>query len=200
MFIQHIIGLFIDPVRQWQIIRQEHLGLKRYYAAHVFLLAAIPAVSGYIGTTRIGWQIGAGEPIRLTSETALSIAVIYYLVLLVAVFTIGKLIQALGKAYDVDKPLPLCVALAAYSATPLFLIGVMELYPLLWLNFLLGLPALAYSVYLLYSGLPIMMEISKERGFLYSTAILGVGLIALVALLAATALFWGMGLQPEFTY
>ncbi len=65
---------------------------------------------------------------------------------------------------------------------------------------LIGLPALAYSVYLLYSGLPTLMEIPTERGFLYASAVLAVGLVALVSLLAMTALLWGMGLQPVFTY
>lgn len=196
---KHIIGLFRDPVQQWHRIRDIHSGEDSYYAPHVFLLAAIPAISGYIGTAHVGWQIGAGAPIKLTSETAIVIAIVYYLVLLTGVFTIGWVIHLMGKAYDVARPLPLCVALAAYSATPLFLIGIMEIYPVLWLNMVLGLPALAYTVYLLYTGLPIMLEISKDRGFMYSTAILGVGLISLVALLTITALLWGMGLQPIFT-
>jgi hypothetical protein len=148
----------------------------------------------------IGIHLGVGDPIRITGDSAFAIAVIYYLALLVGVFSIGWVIHLLGKAYEVVKPIPLCIALAAYTATPLFLIGLMQVYPVLWLNMLLGLPALAYTVYLLYSGLPIMMEIPTERGFLYSSAVLAVGLVALVSMLAMTALLWGMGLQPVFTY
>jgi hypothetical protein len=52
----------------------------------------------------------------------------------------------------------------------------------IWLNFVLGLPALAYMVYLLYTGVPVMMEIFEERGFLFSSAVLAVtsnyGLVA----------------------
>ena len=199
MFIQHIVGLFTDPMRQWEKIREQQKSSDGGSVAHIFLLAAIPAVSGYIGTTQVGWRIGVGEPILITGDSAFAIAIIYYLALLVGVFSIGWVIHLLGKAYEVEKPLSLCIALAAYAATPLFLIGLMEVYPVLWLNMLLGLPALAYTVYLLYSGLPIMMEIPAERGFLYSSAVLAVGLIALVALLAMTALLWGMGLQPVFT-
>ena len=199
MFIQHIIGLFTDPTRQWEKIREQQQDSAKSGVGHVFLLAAIPAISGYFGTTQVGWRIGVGEPIRITGESAISIAIIYYLALIVGVFTIGWVIHLLGKAYEVVKPLPVCIALAAYTATPLFLIGIMEVYPVLWLNMLLGLPALAYTVYLLYSGLPIMMEISAERGFLYSSAVLAVGLISLVSLLGMTALLWGMGLQPVFT-
>ena len=199
MFIQHIIGLFSDPVREWERIREQQSN-GHGAIAHVILMAIIPAASGYFGTTQVGWRIGVGDPIRITGDSALVIAVIYYLALLVGVISIGWVIHLLGKAYQVEKPLSLCIALAAYTATPLFLIGIMEVYPVLWLNMLLGLPALAYTVYLLYSGLPVMMQISVERGFLYSSAVLAVGLIALVALLAMTALLWGIGLQPVFTH
>lgn len=200
MFIQHIMGLFTDPTQQWEKIRQQYQSGSGSPFAHVMVLALIPALSGYFGTTQVGWRIGVGEPIRITGDSAISIAIIYYLVLLVGVFSIGWVIHLLGKAYEVDKPLPLCIALAAYTATPLFLIGIMQVYPVLWLNMVIGLPVLAYTVYLLYSGLPIMMEIPAERGFLYSSAVLAVGLVALVAMLAMTALLWGMGLQPVFTY
>ena len=200
MFIQNILGLLTDPTRQWEKIRDQHLAGAGSPIVHVSLLALVPAISGYYGTTQVGWRIGVGDPIRITGDSAMSIAIIYYLALLVGVFSIGWVIHLLGKAYEVDKPLPLCIALAAYTATPLFLIGIMQVYPVLWLNLLIGLPALAYTVYLLYSGMPIMMQIPAERGFLYSSAVLAVGLVALVALLAMTALLWGMGLQPVFTY
>jgi hypothetical protein len=199
MFLQHIYGLFADPLNEWEKIREQQANGKSS-VIHVFFMAAIPAASGYFGTTQIGWHIGVGDPIRITADSALIIAVIYYLALLFGVFSIGWVIHLLGKAYEVERPLSLCLVLAAYTATPLFLIGIMEVYPVLWLNMLLGLPALAYTVYLLYSGLPVMMEIPIERGFLYSSAVLAVGLIALVALLAMTALLWGNGLQPVFTH
>ena len=200
MFIQHIIGLLSDPTSQWEKIREQYQSGSGNPVGHVLILALIPAISGYIGTTQVGWRIGVGEPIRITGDSAMSIAIIYYIALLVGIFSVGWVIHLLGKAYEVQKPLPLCIALAAYTATPLFLIGLMQVYPVLWLNMLMGLPALAYTVYLLYSGLPIMMEIPTERGFLYSSAVLAVGLVALVAMLAMTALLWGMGLQPVFTY
>jgi len=200
MFIQHIIGLFTDPTREWEKIREQYESGNGNPIGHVLILALVPALSGYFGTTQVGWRIGVGEPIRITGDSATSIAIIYYIALLVGIFSIGWVIHLLGKAYEVNKPLPLCIALAAYTATPLFLIGLMQVYPVLWLNMLLGLPALAYTVYLLYSGLPIMMRIPTERGFLYSSAVMAVGLVALVAMLAMTALLWGMGLQPVFTY
>jgi hypothetical protein len=199
MVLKHIWGLFVNPKREWVSIRDDKCTLGKCYAVHVMILAVIPAISGFIGTTQFGWQIGAGDPVKLTMESAGMIAILYYLAMLVGVFALGWMIHWMGGTYGVDVPLSQCVVLAAYTATPLFLIGIMELYPVLWVNLVVGIVALAYTVYLLYSGVPIMMGIPEDRGFLFSSAVLAVGLVAFVALLAVTAILWGMGLEPQFT-
>lgn len=199
MVLKHIWGLFVNPKREWVSIRNDECTVGKCYALHVMVLAAIPAISGFIGTTQFGWQIGAGDPVKLTLESAGMIAIMYYFAMLVGVYAIGWMIHWMGKTYDADVPLAQCVVLAAYTATPLFLIGIMELYPVLWLNMVVGIVALAYTVFLLYTGVPIMMDISEDRGFLFSSAVLAVGLVAFVGLLAVTALLWGMGLEPQFT-
>lgn len=200
MVLGHVWGLFAQPEKEWKAIRNEKCTVTRCYCSHVLLLAAIPAVSGYIGTTQIGWQIGNSPVVKLTPASALSIAALFYLAMLVAVFVIGKLICWMGQTYGArQRSLAQCIALAAYTATPLFLSGAMLLYPVLWLNMLVGMVALAYTVYLLYTGVPVMMGIPKERGFLYSSAVLAVGLVMLVGLLATTVILWGMGIGPVFT-
>jgi len=199
MIFQHVTGLLTHPAHEWERIREERCTIGRCYCSHVLILAAIPAISGYIGTTQFGWSIGSRDPVMLTTESALTIAILSYITMLVAVFSVGKMIHWMAHTYGSEPSLPTCIALAAYTATPLFLIGFMQLYPVLWLNFIVGLPALAYTVYLLYTGLPIMMQVSKDRAFLFSTAVLGVGLVMLVAVLAATAILWGLGLGPAFT-
>lgn len=200
MVLSHVWGLFAHPEDEWKAIHNERYTVWRFYVSHVLILAAIPAVSGYIGTTQIGWKIATAPVVKLTHESALSIAILFYLAMLVAVFTVGKLICWMGQTYGVrQRSLGQCTALATYTATPLFLIGIMLLYPVLWLNLVLGLPALAYTVYLLYTGVPIMMDIPKERGFLYASAVLAVGLVMLVGMLATTVILWGTGIGPVFT-
>ena len=198
MMMSHLFGLFSNPRKEWQAIRDENCTVGKCYCSYVFLLAAIPPVSGYFGTTMFGWEIGAREAVKLSADSALTIAIAYYLVMLVGVFTMGFMIHWMSKTYGTEQPLPRCITLAAYVATPMFLVGVVELLPVLWLNFVIGLPALAYSVYLLYTGVPVMMEISEERGFLFSSSVLAVGLVALVSMLAATAILWGSGFAPQF--
>ena len=198
MVLSHVWGLLAHPEKEWKAIRKESRTIGKSYSSHVLLLAAIPPVAGYIGTTQVGWQVVSREVHRLTPESALWIAILSYLTILVAVFTIGKLIHWMSRTYDARQTLPHCITLAAYTATPLFLSGIMLLYPVLWLNLLIGLPVLGYTVYLLYTGLPIVMGIAAERGFLFSTAVLAVGLVTLVAVLAATVILWDIGVGPVF--
>lgn len=199
MLLNHIKGLLTNPVQEWEKIRSENVSTQQLYLGFVMIVSAIAPICALIGTTTMGWRIGAGEPVKLTMGSAVVMAIAFYVALLVATFMMGKMIHWMAQTYGSSQPLRLCVALAAYAATPMFLVGVIQLIPTLWLNFIIGLPALGYAVYLLYSGVPVIMEISAERGYLFSTSILGVGLVTLVGLLAVTAGLWGMGVGPTFT-
>jgi len=199
MVLNHVWGLIFHPVAEWKSIKEERCTIGKCYCSHVLFLSAIPAIAGYIGTTQVGWSFGAGEVHKLTTHSALQIAILTYLTMLVAVFSIGKAIHWMGQTYGSKQTLPQAIALAAYAATPLWLVGFFFLYPMLWVNMVIGLPALAYTVYLLYTGVPVMMGVSKERGFLFASAVLAVGLVMLVAVLAVTAILWSMGVGPEVT-
>ncbi len=199
MLLNHVWGLFAHPEDEWKTIRKERCTVTRCYCSHVLILAAIPAIAGYIGTTQVGWDVPGGREIhKLTQQSALQIAILFYFTMLVAVLSVGAMIHWMGKTYGSKQPLSQCIVLASYTATPLFLIGAMLLYPLLWLNMLIGLPALAYTVYLLYTGVPVMMGVTKERGFLFASAVLAVGLVMLVALLVTTVILWDLGIGPMF--
>ncbi len=195
-----IIGLLINPQRTWEKIRDDRHGAVRVLLGHTAILGLIPPACAYFGTTQVGWTIGYTDPVRLTTASALPISIIYYVVIFASILTLGKLIHWMSATYGTDCSLGTCISLAAYPPTPLFLTGVVQLYPVLWLNYLVGLPALAYSIYLLYSGTEILMGLPRERAFLMASAILAVCLVALVGVLAATVTLWGFGLGPSFTH
>ncbi|MFO1352050.1 MAG: Yip1 family protein [Gammaproteobacteria bacterium] len=197
--LNHVLGLLMDAKKEWQAIRSDDKTIAQTYLGYVMILGLIPPVAGFIGTTQLGWQIGWGDPVKLTPNSAAAIAILYYLAILVAVFVVGKAIHWMATTYGATPTLAQAIKLAAFTATPLLLIGVMQAYPVLWVNFLVGLVALAYTVYLLYTGVPIMMNVSQERGFLFSSAVVTFGLVAFVAMLAITVMLWGLGIAPEFT-
>jgi len=198
MLLEHIIGFFLHPSEEWESVRARNTPFSRV-VFHILLLGAIPVVSGYFGTTQFGWQIGTAESIKLTTESAAIIAVLYYVIIIMAVFSMGWMIHWMGQTYGASQPLTRCLVLSAYIPIPLFLVGITQLYPVLWFNLIIGIPAASYTVFLLYLGIPVMMEIPSERGFLFSSAILAFGLVGLVGMLAATVILWGFGLGPVFT-
>ena len=195
----HVLKLFTNPAAAWEAIHRHDYPVAGSLFGHTLIFALLPAVAGFIGTTRVGWQIAGGETVRLSAESALPIAVAYYLAMVAAVFTVGWMIHWMGRTYGAAQSLGQCVALASFTATPLFLVGLMQANPILWLNLVIGLPALAYTSFLFFSGVPVVMEIPPERAFLFSSAVMAFGLVALVAMMAVTVLLWGAGLAPEFT-
>ena len=78
------------------------------------------------------------------------------------------------------------------------MVGVTALFPVLWFVAMAGLAALTYSVYLLYSGVPIMMNIPEEKGFIYSSSVVTCGLVMLVGLMGVSAIMLGMGFGSEY--
>ena len=107
MFVQNIIGLFTDPTHQWEKIRDHYLSGNGSPLGHILILALIPAVSGFIGTTQVGWRIGVGDPIRITGDSAISIAIIYYPLLVVG--EEGELLDHFkhcGFAFAAAQPAP----------------------------------------------------------------------------------------------
>lgn len=196
--IRHIWGLFTRPHKQWASLREERLGTGKAFA-HLMILAVIPVVCAYIGTTEVGWRIGNGPAVKITGDSALRIGVLYYVTLIVGVSWVAWMIGWMANTYGAKQPFSQCLVLATYIATPFFLFGLMQLYPVLWINLVAGFPALAFTVVLLYTGVPEMMQIPEEKGFLFSSSVLAIGLVLLVSVLAATVMIWSFGLAPAYT-
>ncbi|ABC28612.1 Amino acid transporters [Hahella chejuensis KCTC 2396] len=199
MILGHTLGLFTHPDQEWLSIREERATTGRLYAQHTLLLALIPSIAAYIGSTQVGWTIGSEETVKLTQISAFNLCALFYVSMLSGIYILGKFIDFMAITYGVDKNAPRGIELAAYAATPLFIMGAIAVYPNIWVNMFAGLVGVSYSVYLLYEGLPILMKIPKERGFMFATSVLTVGLVMLVALIATSVVIWSVGIGPVYT-
>ncbi|MEX0943925.1 MAG: Yip1 family protein [Pseudomonadales bacterium] len=195
----HIIGILFYPLVEWERIREADGTVIGHYLKYIVPIALLPAIAWYYGSTQVGWQLGARE-IRLTSESAMQIMVLFYISMLLGVGLLGFMVHWMSETYEAHtSTLAKGVAVAAYTCTPLFVVGAIGFYPILWLDILLGCAAAAHTVYLLYVGVPIVMQIPKERGFLFASAMVAVGLVMCAALLGATVILWELGAMPVFT-
>jgi len=197
MILNHIWGLYTHPKDEWQTIEKRHESLM-YSLMHILVVALIPAICGYYAAAHIGWTIGVGDPIKISQGSAQVMAIAMYAALVSGVFALAYLIQWMAKTFDSKPSFIQALELAAYTATPMLMVGITALYPVLWFVTLAGVVATCYSVYLLYSGVPIMMNIPEEKGFIYSSSVVTCGLVLLVGIMAFSVVMWSMGFGPEY--
>ncbi|MBU2887631.1 YIP1 family protein [Gilvimarinus agarilyticus] len=199
---QHTLGIFTNPDREWQRIRSEEQSFFRVYWTHVPLLALIPVICAYFGVTQQGWSIGNGGVVKLTSDSALILCGFAYLAQLAAVYILGEYINWMSQSFGVsDEPNKRHyegTALAVYSAAPMMLAGVVLLWPELWLVAGVFIAAACYSIYLIYEGIPILMNIPQERGFIYASSVITVGLVLAIVVMVATVIVWASGMGPIY--
>ncbi|PKH21010.1 YIP1 family protein [Enterobacterales bacterium CwR94] len=189
----HVWGLLSHPDREMREIKQENESVSHHYTHHVLLMAAIPVICAFIGTTQLGWNLGAGHAIPLSLMTGLALAVVFYLVILGGVAVMGRVIHWMARNYPNQPSVERCTVFAGYIATPLFLSGLVALYPLVWLCLLVGTLALLYTGYLLYVGIPMFLNIDREESLRFSGSTLAIGVLVFEVLLAITVVLWGYG-------
>jgi hypothetical protein len=190
MYFGHIAGILRNPKSEWELIREEHYSAATVFFGQLSVLAAIPALSLFIGVTQVGWSVAGEDPVRLTVTSALGSALLFYIAIWLAVAFIGLCIHWMERTYGGEESLDACLVLTTVTATPLLLSGISMVIPMLWLNVLVGMAAMAYSVYLLYSGTPRIMRIPEDRAFMFSSSILTVALCTLVGMLAGSVVAW----------
>jgi hypothetical protein len=197
MYLQHMFGLLYHPKSEWDSIKKENHTLGHIYITHLLFLAAIPPFALFVGTTQFGWSFMGKEYYFISIESAIPLAVAFYAALLVGMFFMAYTTFWMEKTFGAEASLERCLLFTTFTSTPMFLSGLIGLIPILWLDVFVVLAAVSYTVYLLYAGVPIFMNIPEERGFIFASSILTVGLCALVGMMAVTVIIWGMGFAPQ---
>mgnify|MGYP000187927675 FL=1 len=197
MYLQHMFGLLYHPKSEWDSIKRENHTLGHIYLTHLLFLAAIPPFALLVGTTQFGWSIIGKEFYYLSMESALPLAFGFYGALLVGIFLLAYSVFWMEKTFGAEASLERCLLFTTFMSTPMFLSGLIAIVPILWLDVFVVLGAVAYTIYLMYAGVPIFMSIPEERGFIFATSILTVGLCLLVGLMAMTVIAWSVGFAPQ---
>lgn len=202
MLLTHTFGMLFRPHAEWDVIRKENSSPSQVYIAYVGILALISPICAYISTTMFGWEVTEGRVIKLSASSSLQLNILTYGAMLFGVFALGWMIDWMAKTYGGEEHTKLGggqgMALTAYASTPLFLAGFALLYPVPWVNMMIFLAAAAYSGYLIYSGIPIMMGIDKDRAVMFGGAILTVALVMLVSTRVGSVIIWSLGFGPEY--
>jgi len=176
------LAIVFSPHKEWQIIAAEDRPSGEVllrYALPLSLIWPICATLGTLRTGQIAYGFGAYSGLAAPSLTQLIINGMYCTLLsLGSVLALGTFISMISPRFGGSSESDRSFALAAYSATPVFLIGVAALVPpLSWLS-LLGL----WGIALLGIGAPIMLGIPRERRLGFVLAVVAMGFLMNLAI------------------
>jgi hypothetical protein len=181
--IQRVQDILLRPIPTWPAIEQEQTDVATIYKSYLIYLAAIPALASFIGMTLIGVG-GFGMSIRMPFMWGLTNLVVGYVLSLVMVFVLALIVDALAPTFNGSKSQINALKLVAYGATAGFVGGIFSLIPSLGV---LGLLAGLYSIYLIYTGIPVLMKCPPDKAVAYTAVVVVCGIVAGIVIGAVTA-------------
>ena len=180
--VDRVKNILLTPRTEWEVIDAEPTTVADLYKGYIMPLAAIGPVAQAIGFSVFGMPVPFLGTYRTPVGTAITQAVVTYVLTLVAVFVLALIIDALAPTFNGTPNRIQALKVAAYSYTASWVAGIFMLIPALSLLSILGL----YSLYLLYLGLPIVMKAPKEKALAY-TAVVVIAAIVLFMLIGFAA-------------
>ena len=188
--------VLFQPNAVFEALAAETPPAARVFFGFALWIGLLPPVFAYIGTVNFGWRLGV-EPMFLPDRTVLAISAAYFVALLLGFLSSAVIARWMAVTYDASQSLGRCFALMAIVGAPLAIGSVIHLYPHAFINVLVLVPTLIWSMFLLYRGLPVVLQTGPNRGMLMASALIAYLLVAAVSLLGITVALWGGGIGPR---
>jgi hypothetical protein len=155
------------------------------YTQYVMILAAVPAVSSFIGWSVVGFS-GMGTTYRVPVAAGLANAVISYVLTLGSVYAMALVIDVVAAHFQGERDLMQALKVAAFFPTPWWIAGVFSLLPQLAILSVVGG---LYSLWVLYTGLAPMMAVPEDRAMNYAAVVIFAAIvITMIVLVVAMPL------------
>lgn len=181
-------NILLQPKQEWVVIEAETTDTKTLYTSYAMILAAIPAVAGFIGMSIIGYGSLLGVSFRVPIAQGIAGMVVSYALALGGVYVLALIIDALAPNFGGTKNMNQALKLAIYSATASWLAGIFSMIPGLGILGLLGL----YSLYLLFTGLPLLMKSPEDKAMTYTIVIIVCAIVIGVVIGAVSSSIMGV--------
>ncbi|MDC8013335.1 Yip1 family protein [Tahibacter soli] len=174
--IARVKNILLTPKTEWPVIAAERTTVADLYKNYILILAAIPAVFGFIKSSLIGLSL-FGVTVRVGFFDGIGQMILAYGLSLGIVYLVGLLIDALAPTFGGEKNPEQALKSAAYAYTAGWVASVTILLGIP-LYFIVALAAAAYGIYLLYLGLPYTMKAPPERAAGYAAVVIVIGFVA----------------------
>jgi hypothetical protein len=165
--VDRVKRILLSPRTEWQVIDAEPTTPAQLYTGYIIPLAAIGPIAQIIGYSVFGISVPFVGTYRVPIGSAITSALVSYVLVLVATYVLALIIDALAPTFSGQRSQIQALKVAAYSSTASWVAGIFLLVPGLRLLTILGL----YSLYLLYLGLPVLMKTPPEKAVTYTVVV-----------------------------
>ena len=186
--VDRVKRILLSPKTEWEVIDAEQTTTQELYTRYIMPLAAIGPIAQLIGSTVFGVPIPFVGTYRVPIGSAITQAIVGYLLTLAATYVLALIIDALAPTFNGRRSQIQALKLAAYSMTASWLAGIFGLIPALSFLAILGL----YSLYLLYLGLPVLMKSPRDKAVGYSAVVIITGIVLWMVIAAIAAMFMSL--------
>jgi len=187
---ERVKNIILNPSKEWETIKLETWTNAELFTKYAIILAAIPAVCGFIGYSLFGISWGFGS-FHVPVGISLSWAIATYVLTLVGVFIVAFIIDALAPSFGSVKDMNASLKVTVFSYTPAWVAGIFNLVPALGI-----IAALAgiYSLVLFYMGLERVKNVPKDKmmGYFIVTLIVAIVVYFIIGLIVSAIAFSGL--------
>ncbi|MCP5046919.1 MAG: DUF1282 domain-containing protein [bacterium] len=185
--IKRVVAILTKPKEEWEVIKNEQMSVSDMYTKYAIIVAAIPAICGFIGWVAVGRSF-MSITIKMPIGRALIWAVFQYALALGAVYVVALIIDALAPSFGAQKDFNRSLKITIFSYTAAWVGGVFYLIPAL--SIIAALAAI-YSLVLLYSGMASLKEPPKDKlmGYFVTVIIVEIVLFFIIGAIIATVAF-----------
>jgi hypothetical protein len=166
-------NIIITPKTEWEVVAAETSPHMPVLTGYVLPLAAVAALAAFIGLVFVGTSF-LGTTVRLGIGAGIAGMVMNVVMAVAMVLVLGFIIDALAPTFGGQKNFSQAVKVAAYSYTPVWIVGILAIVPALGL---LGILAAIYAVYLLFLGLPRVMKAPQDKAAGYTAVVVVVAIV-----------------------
>jgi hypothetical protein len=181
-------NIIISPKTEWDVVAGEEPNVQQIMISYVLPLALIPAIAIIIGWGLIGtWGFKS-------FNYGIAMGLVQLLNAFISVLLAAFVIDALAPSFGSTKNFGRAIQLVAFSMTPIWIFGILNIFPAIgWLGGLLGL----YGLYLMYLGLAPLMKTpdDKKVGYLVVSIIILIVVYFVVAAILTAILLSVFGLS-----
>ena len=172
--VERVQRILLQPKSEWYVIQQEPTYPAQLYTGYIMPLAAIGPICTIIGILLFGSSAFTALGLSLPIVPVIVGAVVQYALALVLVYVMALIINALAPTFQGQQQIYQALKLYAYSATPAWLGGIFSIIPQLAI---IGVLIALYSLYLLYLGLPVMMQSPPDKSVGYIITIIVIAIV-----------------------